>query len=121
MTTKTAGGPALSEAAFPDLDASLVATIGRERASMIRCLDSIFARTHQGPWQISQDGIHPAEVGGMGTDDCYAICAQFFGPLGDNHQHWVVYSHNEWPFVRALLTELAETILVTRDKEASHG
>ena len=54
----------------------------------------------------------------MGTDDCYAICAQFFGPLGDNHQRWVAYSHNEWPFVRALLTELAETILVTRDNAA---
>ncbi len=71
-------------------------------AETLRQLDILFARTTQGAWRTYQNGVHPVEVGGMGSGDDYAICTH--GPKSFANADWIATMHDEWPRVRAFLS-----------------
>lgn len=71
-------------------------------AETLRQLDTLFARTTQGSWRTYQNGVHPVEVGGMGSGDDYAICTH--GPKSFANADWIATMHDEWPRVRAFLS-----------------
>lgn len=69
----------------------------------LRQLDALFSRTTQGSWRTYQNGVHPVEVGGMGSDEDYAICTH--GPKSFANADWIATMHDEWPRVRATLRQ----------------
>ena len=79
--------------------------IGEAREAMLWRLEAIFSRATPGPWRTYQNGVHPADVGGMGSGKDYAICTH--GPDGYQNADWIAAIHNEWPMLIELIDELA--------------
>jgi len=95
--------------------------LGEATASIIERLDSIYARSHPGPWRMYKDGVHPCEVGGMGSGDDYAICGQCYGPRANDHALWITSSHNDWPFVRDVIAQLIARLAPPTSNGGDHG
>lgn len=72
-----------------------------ELIETLRQLDILYERTTQGSWRTYQNGVHPVEVGGMGSEDDYAICTH--GPKSFANADWIATMHDEWPRIRELL------------------
>lgn len=72
-------------------------------AETLRQLDMLFERTTQGSWRTYQNGVHPVEVGGMGSGGDYAICTH--GPKSYANADWIATMHDEWPRIRAALSQ----------------
>jgi hypothetical protein len=82
--------------------------IGEARESILARLEILFSRATPGPWRTYQDGIHPVEVGGVGSGDDYAICTH--GPRSYQNAEWMAAIHNDWPMVAELIAEYRASI-----------
>jgi hypothetical protein len=75
---------------------------------MLLRLRLVFARTTPGPWRTYQDGVHPREIGGIGSGEDYAICTH--GPKSYPNGTWIEAAHNEWPMIDQLIDELCQRL-----------
>jgi hypothetical protein len=81
--------------------------IGGAREAMLQRLEAIFSRATPGPWRSYQNGVHPVDVGGMGSGKDFAICTH--GPDGYANAMWIAAISNDWPMVIELIRELSGT------------
>lgn len=84
---------------------ALAPVIGHARAAMIARLQIIFHKATAGPWKTYQDGVHPVEVGCIGSGEDFAICTH--GPNGYENGTWIAAVHNDWPMILETIHELA--------------
>ena len=82
------------------------AVIGDARDAILSRLDILFDAATKEPWRPYGNGVHPVDVGGMGSGQDFAIC-EGFGPNFGNNCQWIAAIHNDWPMIRQLITELA--------------
>ena len=105
MADRLSEARAIDYSEFDAIKAELTPTIGWPRAEMIARLHAIFGRATAGPWKTYQNGVHPVEVGGIGSGEDYAICTH--GPKGYENAFWIAAIHNDWPMIIEVLRDLA--------------